>query len=587
MEVLLYVVRQVIKFPHAAVIMFVAALAIAGQAVFLPFFTKKILDIVAEMDTSFSVSSVMRHVIYLISILAVVEVILRTYSYIVGVKSIPKLRKTIIEHSMDKLLAKSHSFFQNSRVDILQDKVVALGNKMPDLLELILNKFLSKALIFIFAIFMLWHSHLHFAILMLVWTLIFAIILIYYIPKITSQLELFSSQEEVINVIISDSLLNILSVRLFPNWNLEKRLIETATRSAMSKEMQLNWTYLLVFFWVFSSFIIMQFVSLFWLLKQKQAGTITVGDIGLVLATNYSIVDVLWTLMYEIIDFVKSLRSMHDALKDINAIVEVKNHIEAKDLRLINGTIKVNNITFKYADDCPVVLDNISCEISGGQKVGLVGSSGSGKSTFVKLLLRLYDLKLGNIEIDGQNISMLTQDSLRKNVSIISQEISLFHRSLMENIRYGNAELSDNDVVEAAKKAYAHDFILNMPEKYESIVGERGIKLSGGQRQRIIIARIFLKNAPILILDEATSQLDSVTERLIQISLWELMQGKTTIVVAHRLSTLLEMDRILVFDKGRIVEDGSHRELIAKHGVYKKLWDTQVDGFIRPGVQIR
>ena len=211
--------------------------------------------------------------------------------------------------------------------------------------------------------------------------------------------------------------------------------------------------------------------------------------------------------------------------------------------------------------------------IEAGQKVGLVGYSGGGKSTFVNLILRLFDVTDGHILIDGQDIRNVTQDSLRSNIAMIPQDPSLFHRTLMENIRYGRIEATDEEVIEAAKKAHAHEFISKLPQGYESPVGERGVKLSGGQRQRIAIARAILKNAPILILDEATSQLDSVTESDIQESLWELMQGKTTIVIAHRLSTLLHMDRIIVFDQGKIVEDGTHTEFLRTMG-YIKLFGT-------------
>jgi len=196
------------------------------------------------------------------------------------------------------------------------------------------------------------------------------------------------------------------------------------------------------------------------------------------------------------------------------------------------------------------------------------------------LIMRLYDVTDGCIMIDGKNIRDVTQDSLRENIAVIPQDPSLFHRTIMENIRYGRINATDEEVIEATKKAHAHDFITCLADGYNSLVGERGIKLSGGQRQRIAIARAIVKNAPILILDEATSQLDSVTEALIQESLWTLMQNKTTIVIAHRLSTLLHMDRILVFEGGNIVEDGSHSDLLLKNNLYKKLWDAQVGGFL-------
>jgi ATP-binding cassette subfamily B protein len=249
-------------------------------------------------------------------------------------------------------------------------------------------------------------------------------------------------------------------------------------------------------------------------------------------------------------------------------------------LRVTKGKITFSKVRFNYKNTKPLFRRK-SVIIEPGQKIGLVGYSGSGKTTFVSLILRLYDVTSGQILIDGQDIRDVTQDSLRCHISLIPQEPSLFHRTVMENIRYGRLEASDEEVIEAAKKAYAHEFIMQLPEAYDSLVGERGIKLSGGQRQRIAIARAILKNAPILMLDEATSQLDSVTEIEIQKSLWVLMQNKTTLVVAHRLSTLLQMDRILVFDQGKIVEDGTHAELLAENGLYKGLWDAQVGGFLQ------
>jgi len=215
-----------------------------------------------------------------------------------------------------------------------------------------------------------------------------------------------------------------------------------------------------------------------------------------------------------------------------------------------------------------------------GQRVGLVGFSGSGKSTFVSLILRLYDPQAGRILIDGHDIRAMTQESLHSQLSLIPQDPNLFHRSLLENIRYGRLEATDEEVVDAARKAHAHDFIRKIKDQYASLVGERGVKLSGGQRQRIAIARVVVKNAPILILDEATSSLDSITEQAIQETLDEVMQGKTVIVVAHRLSTIAHLDRILVFDQGRIVEDGTHTELIALGGAYYQLWSRQAGGFV-------
>ena len=226
------------------------------------------------------------------------------------------------------------------------------------------------------------------------------------------------------------------------------------------------------------------------------------------------------------------------------------------------------------------VFRDFDLHIAAGQRVGLVGHSGAGKTTFVSLLLRQYDLGAGAIEIDGQNIAKVTQDSLRENIAVVPQEPLLFHRSIRENIAYGNPEASEEEIMAAAKQAQAHDFIMTLPDGYDTLVGERGVKLSGGQKQRVAIARAMLKDAPILVLDEATSALDSESEVAIQKALETLMEGKTVIAVAHRLSTLRKMDRIIVLEDGKIIEDGTHEELSQASGTYQKLWEHQAGGFL-------
>jgi ATP-binding cassette, subfamily B, bacterial len=254
-------------------------------------------------------------------------------------------------------------------------------------------------------------------------------------------------------------------------------------------------------------------------------------------------------------------------------------NVDAQPLAVTQGAIEFRDVSFAYEADAQV-FKHLNVTIPAGQRVGLVGLSGSGKSSFVSLLLRLYDPQSGQILIDGTDIRGVTQDSLHAQLSLIPQDPSLFHRSLRENIRYGRVEASDAEVEEAARLANADEFIAEIGEGYDAMVGERGVKLSGGQRQRIAIARVILKNAPVLILDEATSALDSITENAIQNTLDEVMHGKTVIVVAHRLSTIAHLDRILVFDKGRIIEDGSHSELLARQGAYFRLWSRQAGGFL-------
>ena len=257
---------------------------------------------------------------------------------------------------------------------------------------------------------------------------------------------------------------------------------------------------------------------------------------------------------------------------------------EATTLDVTDGKIHFDNIGFEYNPE-ETVFDRLNLVIPAGQKVGIVGRSGAGKSSLVSLLLRFYDIQCGTISIDGQDISQVKQESLRSNIAMVIQDNSLLHRSVRENIMFGKPEATEEQMVNAATKAQAHQFILNLRDSegrrgYDAHVGERGITLSGGQRQRIAIARVLLKDAPILVLDEATSALDSEVEATIQQSLYQLMEGKTVIAIAHRLSTIAAMDRLIVFDEGKIVEEGTHQQLIAQNGVYTKLWGHQSGGFL-------
>jgi ATP-binding cassette subfamily B protein len=264
--------------------------------------------------------------------------------------------------------------------------------------------------------------------------------------------------------------------------------------------------------------------------------------------------------------------------------LEVEDIENSKDLQIKNGSIEFKNLTFKYQDNVNenYVFKNLNITIKQGEKIGLVGPSGGGKTTLTKLVLRYDDIQSGNILIDGQDIAKVTQRSLRKNIGYVPQEPLLFHRTIEENIKYGKPSANLNEIIQSAARAQADKFIEKLPNKYKTVVGERGIKLSGGQRQRIAIARAILKNAPILVLDEATSALDSESEAAVQESLVELMKDKTTIVIAHRLSTIQKMDRIIVLDEGKIVEEGSHKDLIKKkNGLYARLWEHQSGGFLQ------
>jgi ATP-binding cassette, subfamily B, multidrug efflux pump len=276
-----------------------------------------------------------------------------------------------------------------------------------------------------------------------------------------------------------------------------------------------------------------------------------------------------------------------DSIATISRDKLVADAPDAKPLHISEGTITFDNVTFNYGKPHAEqkVLQGLKLKVSPGEKVGLVGRSGAGKSTLTNLLLRFYDVESGAIRIDGQDISKVMQDSLRANIGMVTQDTSLLHRSVLDNLRYGMPDAAMADVEAAAAKAHAKEFIAGLVDPngrtgYDAHVGERGVKLSGGQRQRVAIARVLLKNAPILILDEATSALDSEVEAAIQENLYTLMEGKTVIAVAHRLSTIAAMDRLVVMDKGRIIEEGTHRQLLKKKGLYARLWERQSGGFL-------
>ncbi len=310
-----------------------------------------------------------------------------------------------------------------------------------------------------------------------------------------------------------------------------------------------------------------------WLWRDGRA---TPGDIALALTSSFIIGGYLRDIGMHIAHLQRATSEMEDVISFWLREDDVRDADDAGEFRRDAGEIVFDKVRFAYAGQDTPIYDDFSIRIEPGEKIALVGYSGSGKSTFVKLVQRLYDVQGGAVRIDGQNIAAVTQESLRRNIALVPQEPILFHRSLVENIAYGKPDASMDEIVEAAHKAYAHEFIQTLPKGYDTLVGERGVKLSGGERQRVAIARAILTDAPILILDEATSSLDSVSEHYIQKALAELMEGRTTITIAHRLATIKSVDRILVFDQGQIAEQGTHDELVKREGgVYRRLYEMQ------------
>jgi ATP-binding cassette subfamily B multidrug efflux pump len=318
-------------------------------------------------------------------------------------------------------------------------------------------------------------------------------------------------------------------------------------------------------------------------------GALGIGAVAAATAMALRLNGVSHWVMWEVASLFEQIGTVQDGIGILSTPQSVVDRPDALPLRVRRGEIRFENVSFAYgepeSDTVRPVIDRLNLTIRPGEKIGLVGRSGAGKSTIVNLLLRFYDLRHGSILMDGVDIAHVTQDSLRSQIGMVTQDTSLLHRSVRDNIMYGRPDASDGELLAAAKRAEAHDFILGLKDAkgrtgYQAHVGERGVKLSGGQRQRIAIARVMLKDAPILLLDEATSALDSEVESAIQESLYRLMEGKTVVAIAHRLSTIAAMDRLVVLDKGRIVEEGDHASLLAKGGLYARLWAHQTGGFL-------
>lgn len=325
---------------------------------------------------------------------------------------------------------------------------------------------------------------------------------------------------------------------------------------------------------------ILTIAALFAAIIASEHRIISIGIVYLALTYTFTVARQLWEMNSIMRHYNRIMGDAHDMVEILNTTTALID-IDSKRLIVSKGTINIKNISFTHDHGKGVrIFNNFTLDIAAGERIGLVGHSGSGKSSLVRLLLRFSDRDRGEILIDGQDIAQVTQHSLREAIAYVPQEPLLFHRSLRDNIRYAKPHASDKEVIHAAKLAHAHEFISSLSDGYDTLVGERGVKLSGGQRQRIAIARAILKDAPILILDEATSALDSESEKLIQSALSKLMQNRTSIVIAHRLSTIAKLDRIVVLESGKIIEDGPHRNLLAKNGIYAKLWAHQSGGFI-------
>ena len=494
------------------------------------------------------------------------------------------LKKRIGVQLLDLQLDKGRRFFEDKFPGNLASKTKDVLSGIPDLLNLLIQKFFVYFLSTSVSVSVLFGTSQKYATGLALWVVLYVWVSIIAASK--GAFYCLNSAENRSKVIgnLVDIMTNISTVRLFNSKTYELRSFENCLVSYTESDKKRDLFFLSVFFYQGISFVIYQGLCLFWLVHDIKIGVVSSGDFALVILINTTIISAMTSLSWEINKFSTTYGDIFQALDALLTKPDITSRQDAAAL-VINRMpvdsplIEFRNVFFSHVENT-VLFENLSLKIFSNERIGIVGYSGSGKSTFVSLLLRDYEEKKGEILVAGRNISSISLHSLRENISFVPQDPSLFHRSLEDNIRYGRHDATIDEIIIASKKAHAHDFIMQLALGYQAVVGDRGIKLSGGQRQRISIARAILKDAPILILDEATSQVDSVTECLIQDHLLNLMLEKTAIVIAHRLSTLLKMDRILVFSSGKIVGNGSHEYLLSNNDHYKKLWETQVEGFM-------
>jgi ATP-binding cassette subfamily B protein len=498
----------------------------------------------------------------------------------INIKIAPKIKSYILEELLGYVQQHSYRFFQDNFTGTVTNNIQKLADnieKMVHNISLFLVRGFTQFLLALITMGIVVHPV--FSVALFIWIALFVSLSIIYSNKIVALADQYADSEVQVAGQISDSITSVTSVKLFAREKHEKSYLKQYLNNLIINYLRKEWFVLKLLLTQGLSITALIGIMVFALIKLKTLNLVTAGDFAFILGLTMYVTENMWWLMEQIDAFNGYRGQCNQSLKMLIIPHEITDKENAKPLVVTKGEIKFEDVSFNYLQS-DGIFKNESITIPSGQKVGLVGFSGSGKTTFVNLIVRMFDVSSGIITIDGQDIASVTQCSLRENIGFIPQDPVLFHRSLRDNIRYGKIGANDDEVIAAAKRAHAHEFVMETAEGYDSLVGERGIKLSGGQRQRIAIARAILKNAQILILDEATSALDSVTESQIQDSLYNLMKNKTVLVIAHRLSTLLSMDRILVFNKGKIVEDGAHDELLNKEGLYATLWHSQVGGFL-------
>ncbi len=559
------------------------AIGVIFSEIFTPLLYKRLIDIITNATEQLPTTEAVLPIVFLWGGFMFVHILMYRIGDFAIVYAQSKALKSTIDEVFTKMHLHSLEFFNNNFAGSLVAKSRRFAASMETIYDVIVFQIWMNGitLIGMFIVFLYLTPIL--AGLFVIWLVMYISIITWFIIKKISKDLKHAAAQSVTTGKLADALTNAANIKMFARYRKEVDEFKGITTQEERSRYE-AWRFQMIQNMTASIFIgIFQFISMFIAINMWLNGELTVGTIVLIQTFMFTLFRIVWNIGRSATKFIKALTDAQEIVDIFETPIDVQDIAKTDKCKIKEGKIDVQNINFSYhAGDSKgeSIFKDFSLSVASGEKIGLVGHSGSGKTTITKLLLRFMDVDSGEILIDGQNIAKIKQDDLRLNISYVPQDPILFHRSLRENIAYGKSDASEAEIVEAAKAANAHEFITSLPEGYDTLVGERGIKLSGGERQRVAIARAMLKDAPILILDEATSALDSISERHIQEAFGRLMRGRTTLAIAHRLSTIQKMDKIVVFDKGKIVEQGTHAELTKNDGIYSELWQEQSSGFI-------
>lgn len=563
--------------------LFLVIFTIIGSSVLgviIPLYFKKFFDLLSDSGDKNSLYSSLIQALLMIAGLEIGKWTLQRISIYFSTKFQTTVVAKLAETCFGALHKHSFSYFNNNFVGAIVKRFNWFTRAFESVLDKIIWTIIPLLVNVSLVIFILTGRNPLISIFVGTWLVIFLLIN-WTFTKYKFKFDLKRTEaESKVSGILADTITNQSNVKLFTGYERESQNFSSALNNERLLRVK-SWNLNSLFDGIQGFLAIVLEIGIFYVaIGLWRENKITLGDFVLIQTYIMMIFYEIWNFGRIIRYLITDLTEAEEMTKLLTTPVEIRDVPEATDLYITKGEIQFENVEFNY-HETRKIISGLNLNIKSGEKIALVGHSGAGKTTLIKLLLRMHEVSGGKILIDGQKINKIKQNSLWSNISLVPQDPILFHRSLMENIRYGKPDASDEEVINAAKSAHCHEFILELPDKYETHVGERGVKLSGGERQRVAIARAILRNAPILILDEATSSLDSESEMYIQDALNILMDNKTVIVIAHRLSTIMKMDRIIVLDHGIIIEEGSHYQLLKRgNGIYKQLWNLQAGGFI-------